>query len=61
MIEDRLFVEGTFIPSLLYTLSECSFSFNLILKALNWGTRFRHTDTFFLVNRIQLHQKGDKI
>jgi hypothetical protein len=61
MIEYRLFVKSTFIPSLLYTLSECSFSSNLILKALTWETRFRHTDTFFLVNRIQLHQKEDKI
>jgi len=41
--------------------SECSFSSNVVLKALKWGTRFRHCDTFFLVNRIHLHQKENKL
>jgi hypothetical protein len=50
--DDSVFVKGSFLPSLLYTMSECSFSSNVILKALKSGIRFRYCDTFFLVNRI---------
>ena len=61
VIQDRLFFKSSFPPSLLYTLSECAFSSNLILKALKWGTHFHHCDTLFLVNRTYLHQKEDKL